>query len=161
VAAVNGAAVGIGTTMLLHCDLVYASTEARFILPFAALGLCPEAGSSLLLPRVAGLHRATELLMLGEPFDAQRAKDVGIVNEVVPADQLQLRVAENTAAIAALPPSSIRATKALLRHEARVQVEETIEREIEVFMRLLSAPEATEAMSAFFEKRSPDFSKFD
>jgi enoyl-CoA hydratase/carnithine racemase len=161
VAAVNGAAVGIGTTMLLHCDLVYARTEATFILPFAALGLCPEAGSSLILPRVAGLQRATELLMLGEPFDAQRAKEVGIVNEVVPSDQLLPRVAERSATIAALPPSSVRATKALVRHEVRAQIAETIEREIEVFMRLLSAPEATEAMSAFFEKRPPDFSKFE
>ena len=161
VAAVNGAAVGIGTTMLLHCDLVYASSEASFILPFATLGLCPEAASSLLLPRIAGLQRATELLLLGEPFDAERAKEVGIVNEVVPADQLQQRVAERAATVAALPPSAVRVTKALVRHEVIGQIEETMEREIEIFMRLLSSPEAVEAMNAFFEKRRPDFSKFE
>jgi len=161
VAAVNGAAVGIGTTMLLHCDLVYASTEARFILPFAALGLCPEAASSLLLPRVAGLQRATELLMLGEPFDAERAREVGLVNEVVAVDRLQQRVSERSAAVAALPSSSIRATKALVRHEVLGQIEETTAREIEVFRRLLASPEAAEAISAFFEKRAPDFSRFE
>jgi len=161
IAAVNGAAVGIGTTMLLHCDLVYASSEARFILPFAALGVCPEAASSLLLPRIAGLQRATELLMLGEVFDAERAKEVGIVNEVVPADHLQQRVAERAAAVAALPPSAIRATKALVRHEVRGQIEETMAREGEIFGKLLSSPEAAEAMSAFLEKRPPDFSKFE
>ncbi len=161
VAAVNGAAVGIGTTMLLHCDLVYASSEARFILPFAALGLCPEAASSLLLPRIAGLQRATELLMLGEPFDAERAREVGIVNEVVPADQLQQRVAERAATIAELPPAAVRATKALVRHEVRDHIAETMTREGEVFERLLSSPEATEAMTAFLEKRPPDFSSFE
>lgn len=161
VAAVNGAAVGIGTTLLLHCDLVYASSDARFILPFAALGVCPEAASSLLLPRIAGLQRATELLMLGEPFDAEHAREVGIVNEVVPADQLQQRVAERAAAVAALPPSAVRATKALVRHEVLDQMAETMTREGEVFGRLLSSPEAAEAMTAFLEKRPPDYSKFE
>jgi enoyl-CoA hydratase/carnithine racemase len=161
VAAVNGVAVGIGTTLLLHCDLVFASSEARFILPFAALGLCPEAASSLLLPRVAGLQRATELLVLGEPFDAERAREVGIVNEVVPAHQLQQRVAERVAAVAELPPGAVRATKALVRHEVRDRVAETMTREGEVFGKLLSSPEAVEAMTAFLEKRSPDFSNFE
>lgn len=161
IAAVNGAAIGIGTTMLLHCDLVFASADARFALPFAALGVCPEAASSLLLPRVAGLQRATELLLLGEPFDAERAREVGIVNEVVPAEELQQRVAERAAAIAALPPAAVRATKALVRHELRDRIDETMTREGEIFGRLLSSPEATEAMTAFLEKRPPDFSNFE
>ena len=161
VAAVDGLAVGIGTTMLLHCDLVYASSEARFVMPFAPLGLTPEAGSSLLLPRVAGLQRATELLLLGEPFDAERAREVGIVNEVVPAEGLRQRVAERAAAIAALPPAAVRQTKALIRHDLIDRLQEVMDREGAVFMERLASPEAAEAFAAFFEKRPPDFSDFE
>jgi enoyl-CoA hydratase/carnithine racemase len=161
IAAVEGPAVGIGTTMLLHCDLVYADETARFILPFARLGICPEAASSLLLPRIAGLQRATEMLMLGEPFDAERAREAGIVNEVVPSDQLHQRVAERAAAVAALPPSAVRATKTLIRHETRQQTTEAMTREFELFAKQLASPEAGEAMNAFLEKREPDFDQFD
>jgi enoyl-CoA hydratase/carnithine racemase len=161
IAAVDGPAVGIGTTMLLHCDLVYADSTATFILPFARLGVCPEAASSLLLPRIAGLQRATELLMLGEPFDAVRAKEAGIVNEIVPEGRLHERAAERAAAVAALPPSAVRATKALIRHETGRQAAETLQREAELFGELLSSPESKEAMTAFFEKREPDFDQFD
>jgi enoyl-CoA hydratase/carnithine racemase len=161
IAAVQGPAVGIGTTMLLHCDLVYADETARFSLPFARLGICPEAGSSLLLPRVAGFQRATELLILGEPFDAERAREAGIVNEVVPSDQLHERVAERAAAVAALPPAAVRASKALIRHEVRQQIAQTMEREGEHIARQLEGPETTEAMTAFFEKREPNFDHFE
>jgi enoyl-CoA hydratase/carnithine racemase len=160
-AGVNGLAVGIGTTMLLHCDLVYASSEAVFSLPFARLGLTPEAGSSLLLPRVAGLQRATELLMLGEPFDAQRAREAGLVNEVVAPNRLSQRVASRAEELAALPPAAVRQTKALIRLDLIDQLKEVMEREGAVFMEHLVSPEAAEAFAAFFEKRAADFSRFD
>jgi len=160
-AGVNGLAVGIGTTMLLHCDLVYASSEAKFSLPFARLGLTPEAGSSLLLPRVAGLQRATELLLLGERFDAQRAREAGLVNEVVEPDQLSQRVASRAEELAALPPAAVRQTKALIRHDLIGRLKEVMEREGVVFMERLGSPEAAEAFAAFFEKRAADFSRFD
>ena len=161
VAGVNGLAVGIGTTMLLHCDLVYASSEAVFSMPFAPLGLTPEAGSSLLLPRVAGLQRATELLLLGERFDAERAREAGFVNEVVAPDQLSHRVASRAEALAALPPAAVRQTKALIRNDLMDQLKEVMEREGKVFMERLVSPEAAEAFTAFFEKRAADFSRFE
>jgi enoyl-CoA hydratase/carnithine racemase len=161
VAGVNGLAVGIGTTMLLHCDLVYASSEAVFSMPFARLGLTPEAGSSLLFPNVAGLQRATELLMLGEPFDAGRAREVGLVNEIIAPDQLGQRVAQRAEELAALPPAAVRQTKALIRHDLINRLKEVLEREGEVFRERLASPEATEAFAAFFEKRAADFSRFD
>jgi len=160
-AGVNGLAVGIGTTMLLHCDLVLASSEAVFSLPFARLGLTPEAGSSLLLPRIAGLQRATELLLLGEFFDAQRAREAGLVNEVVAPDRLSERVAARAEELAALPPAAVRQTKALIRHDLIGQLKEVMEREGAVFMERLVSPEAAEAFAAFFEKRAADFSRFD
>jgi enoyl-CoA hydratase/carnithine racemase len=161
VAGVNGLAVGIGTTMLLHCDLVYASSEAMFSTPFARLGLTPEAGSSLLLPRVAGLQRATELLMLGESFDAQRAREAGLVNEVVAPDRLSQRVASRAEDLAALPPAAVRQTKALIRHDLISRLKEVMEREGTVFRERLASPEAAEAFTSFFEKRAADFSRFD
>jgi enoyl-CoA hydratase/carnithine racemase len=160
-AGVNGLAVGIGTTMLLHCDLVYASSEAVFSMPFTPLGLTPEAGSSLLLPRVAGLQRATELLLLGEKFDAQRAMEAGFVNEVVAPDQLSERVASRAAELAALPPAAVRETKALIRHDLIGELNVVMEREGKVFMERLVSPEAAEAFAAFFEKRAADFSRFE
>jgi enoyl-CoA hydratase/carnithine racemase len=159
-AAVNGPAVGIGTTMLLHFDMVYASSDAAFVLPFARLGLCPEAGSTLLLPRLAGLQRATELLLLGERFDAERAQEVGLVNEVVPPDRLTARVAERAATLAALPPGAVRASKALIREAHRGRLQEAMVREGELFRELLASPEAAEALTAFLEKRPPDFERF-
>ena len=161
IAAVNGLAVGIGTTMLLHCDLVYASSEARFSLPFARLGLTPEAGSSLLLPHIVGLQRATEWLMLGEPFDAESARDAGLVNDVVPSGNLSSHVAECAAKLAALPPAAVRQTKLLIRQAVPGDLREVMKREGAVFRERLASPEATEAFSAFFEKRPPDFSHFE
>ena len=159
-AAVNGAAVGIGTTMLLHCDLVYAAPGARFQLPFVPLGLVPEAGSSFLLPYIAGYQRAAELLLLGQPFGAEKAHAAGFVTEIVPASELFERARAAALAIAALPPAAVRATKALMRGRFVKRVSEAMDEEGKVFSERLASPEAREAMTAFFEKRKPDFSRF-
>lgn len=158
-AAVDGVAVGIGTTLLLHCDAVYASDRARFSMPFVNLGLCPEGASSLLLPRVAGMARASEWLLFGEPFDAQAALQGGLVNRVVPAADLQRVVAERAAALAERPLASLMLTKKLLREPLRASVTETFSREGAAFMERLASPEAKEAFSAFLERRKPDFKK--
>jgi enoyl-CoA hydratase/carnithine racemase len=160
VAAVNGAAVGIGTTMLLHCDLVYAAPGARFQMPFVPLGLVPEAGSSFLLPYVAGYQRAAELLLLGQPFTVDKAYEAGFVTAIVPEAELFERARAGALAVAALPPSAVRATKALMRESYRKRVKEAMEEEGKVFTERLASPEAREAMTAFFEKRKPDFSRF-
>lgn len=161
VAAVNGVAVGIGTTMLLHCDLVYAGQDATFALPFVNLGLCPEAASSFLLPAVAGYQRAAELLLLGEPFDAAKAHAAGIVTEVLP-DHLALEAAGQAARkLAAKPPASLRVTKRLLKAQTRAMMEAALAEELRQFGERLVSPEAKEAFSAFLEKRKPDFARFD
>ena len=152
-AAVNGAAIGVGSTMLLHCDLVYAADTARFHLPFVNLGLVPEAASTLLLPQSAGDRRAAELLLFGEPFDAVAARDAGLVNEVVPAASLADRVQARAAALAAKPPQAVRETKRLLREPRRAAVEDAIRREARVFTERLGSPEAAQAFAAFFEKK--------
>ncbi len=153
VAAVAGPAVGIGCTLLLHCDLVYAAPNARFQLPFVPLGIVPEFGSTLLLPLLAGYQRAAELLLLGEPFSAEQAREAGIVNAVVPAAEV-LELAERKArALAALPPESIRLTKALLKATQRGALEARIAEESRIFAERLASPEAKAAMSAFLEKR--------
>jgi enoyl-CoA hydratase/carnithine racemase len=159
VATVNGVAVGIGTTMLLHCDLVYADSTARFQLPFVNLGLCPEAGSSMILPALAGQRRAAELLFFGEPFSAETARELGIVNEVArgPAHEVALAKAQQ---LAEKPPSALRATKALLKHAVSPAIAEAMARETQQFAALLQGPEAKEAMMAFMQRRKPDFSKF-
>lgn len=160
VAAVSGAAIGIGATLLLHCDLVYAADDARFSLPFSQLGLCPEAASSLLLPRVAGYPRAAEKLLLGEPFDAHEAHAIGIVSRVLAPAQLHGFARTQAAKLAALPASSLRVTKALLKKETQAQVAQRIADEGEQFGKMLRSPEAREAMGAFLQKRKPDFSQF-
>lgn len=160
VAAVSGPAVGIGTTLLLHCDFVYASPNARFQMPFVTLGLVPEAASSFLLPMLAGYHRAAELLLLGKPFTAEKALAAGIVTEIVPEGDLIDHALEVAARIAALPPSSVRMTKALMKARYAATVAEAMGSEGEKFRAQLGSPEAKEAMQAFFEKRKPDFSKF-
>jgi enoyl-CoA hydratase/carnithine racemase len=159
VAAVHGVAIGIGTTMLGHCDLVYAAEGTRFHLPFVNLGLCPEGGSSLLLPLTAGYQRAAELLMLGEPFDAGKAREVGLVTEIVPGPQLVPAAAAAAQRLAAKPPASLRLTKQLLKRALLPQIEAAFAAELEVFVERLGSPEAKEAFTAFFEKRPPDFSK--
>lgn len=160
VAAVNGPAVGVGTTMLLHCDLVYAAPGAKFQMPFINLGLCPEAGSSLLLPQLVGYRRATELLMLCDAFTADEAKEMGIVNAVLPADQYQQHALEQAKRLARQPPSSIRAAKKLMRMASQEALKSVMAEEARLFTEMLDGGEAKEAFAAFFEKRKPDFSKF-
>ncbi|MBL8379556.1 MAG: enoyl-CoA hydratase [Burkholderiales bacterium] len=160
VAAAAGAAVGIGTTMLLHCDLVYAAESAKFSMPFASLGLCPEAASSLLLPALAGYQRAAEKLLLGEPFPAAEAQQMGLVNRVLPVGELQSYARARALALAAQPASSLRVTKALMKGVSLERMEAQMAREGGEFRRMLGSPEAKEAFSAFFERRKPDFSRF-
>jgi enoyl-CoA hydratase/carnithine racemase len=160
VAAVSGAAIGIGTTMLLHCDLVYAADNAKFSMPFAQLGLCPEFASSLLFPQLAGYPRAAEKLLLGEAFLAQEALQMGLVSKVLPLDELLPFAQRQAAKLVALPAASIRTTKALMKQSRTVAIADTMKAENERFGAMLLAPEAKEAFTAFFEKRKPDFSKF-
>ena len=161
VAAVNGIAVGIGVTLLLHCDLVYAAEDATFQLNFVNIGLVPEAGSSLLLPQMVGYHRAAEMLLLGEPFDAQAALRTGLINAVCPRDALAAKLEGVAVALAAKPPASVRITKQLLKGSGyETEVIARQDEELVHFGRQLASPEAREAMTAFLEKRKPDFSKF-
>jgi len=160
VAAASGAAIGIGTTMLLHCDLVYAATGTRFHLPFVNLALTPEAGSSLLLPRLAGWQRAAELLLLGEPFSAERAREIGFVNEVLAPEKLLETAGAAARALAAKPPEALRKTKALMREGVSAALDQAMMHEGRIFGERLRSPEAKEAFSAFLEKRKPDFSRF-
>lgn len=159
VAAVGGLAIGIGVTILLHCDLVYVADEARLSTPFVQLGLVPEFGSSLLLPRLAGHVRSFEKLVLGRPITPQEAVAMGIANAVVPADRLAAVAREAAAALAALPAGAVQDSKRLLRDAQGSSVPDTMRRETEVFARRLASAEAREAISAVLEKRSPDFSR--
>ena len=161
VAAVDGAAVGIGTTLLMHCDLAYCSDRAKFKMPFVPLGLCPEAGSSYLLPRLAGRAKATELLLLGETFDAATALDIGLVNAVLSPEIVDARAHAVAMKIAQLPPASVRLTKALIGQAHHDMLQAAMKREGDQFIARLRSPEAAEAMQAFFQKRAPDFSKFE
>jgi enoyl-CoA hydratase/carnithine racemase len=161
VASVAGIAVGVGTTLLLHCDLVYAAETAVFSLPFAQLGLCPEAASSLLLPRIAGYQLAAEKLLLGEAFDVKEAYRMGIVNCVLPAAEVDAFAFGQAVKLAALPASSLRATKALMKRVHASEIAEQMTEETMHFSEMLRAPEAKEAFKAFFEKRKPDFKQFD
>ena len=159
IAAVEGVAIGIGTTLLLHCDLAYAAPDARFKMPFVDLGLVPEAASSLLIPRLAGGVRAAELLLLGDVFSAEAAREIGLVNAVVEAPTVHaLAVA---ARLAAKPPAAVRQSKALLRAPTADAVVQTMEAEARLFIERLQSPEAQEAFTAFMEKRAPDFSSFE
>ncbi|HEX4872653.1 MAG TPA: enoyl-CoA hydratase [Nevskiaceae bacterium] len=160
VAAVNGPAIGIGTTLLLHSDLVYAGAGTRFQLPFVAIGICPEFGSSLMMPAIMGHVRAAELLLLGEPFSAAKAAEVGLVNEVLPDAEVLGRARAQARKFVALPPNAVRQAKALLKRWTRPQVEDAIRIEGEAFMAMLKQPEALEALTAFAQKRKPDFSRF-
>ena len=160
VAAVEGVAIGVGTTMLLHCDLVYAGSGARFALPFANLGLTPEAASSLLLPLRAGHARAAEMLMLGEAFSAQVALEIGIVNAVLPDAQVLAHALERCRKLTTQPAASLRHTKLLMKRAQSALIRETMSVEAEVFRERLVSHEAREAFAAFFEKRKPDFSSF-
>ena len=160
VAAVGGVAIGIGTTMLLHCDLVYASDNARFQLPFVNLGLCPEAGSSSILPLLVGHHRAAELIMFGEAFDADAARDFGLVNQVLAAPELMATATQRAQQLAEKPPTALKTAKMLLKSGAHDAIQQAMARETQQFAALLQGPEAKEAMMAFLQRRKPDFTKF-
>ena len=160
IAAVRGPAVGVGTTLLLHCDLVYAGRSARFSLPFAQLGLCPEAASSLLLPMMVGYHHAAAKLLLGEAFGADEALAMGFVNQVLDDDAVVAHARAQAGKLAALPASAVRATKRLMKGDLTDAVASRMQLEGTQFRAMLAAPEAREAFKAFFEKRSPDFRQF-
>jgi enoyl-CoA hydratase/carnithine racemase len=160
IAAVGGVAVGIGTTMLLHCDLVYATSDARFQLPFVNLGLCPEAASSALLPALMGHRRAADLLYFGDPFTAATAHEVGLVNSVVATNELLNTATTRAQQLAQKPPTALRVTKSLLKRGSSDTIADAMAKETEQFAALLQGPEAKEAMMAFIQKRKPDFSKF-
>jgi enoyl-CoA hydratase/carnithine racemase len=158
---VSGAAIGVGTTMLLHCDLVFAGDNARFSLPFAQLGLVPEAASSLLLPKLFGYQRAAERLLLGEPFGADEALRMGLVNAVLPADAVVGHARLQADKLVALPAAAVRATKRLMKQGRIEAIDSRMLLEGEEFRERLRSPEAREAFAAFFERRRPDFSRFD
>jgi enoyl-CoA hydratase/carnithine racemase len=160
VAAVTGSAVGIGVTMLLHCDLVYVSDEARLAMPFTALGLVPEFASSLLVPQLMGARRAAEKLLLGDPFNGEAAVECGIANAVLPAGEVAAHARRMAERFNALPPGAVRDAKRLLREPQRAALLDAVQREGAVFAARLASPEAREAMQAVLEKRKPDFSKF-
>ncbi len=161
VAAIEGHAVGIGTTMLLHCDMVYAAETARFKLPFVNLGLCPEGASSYLLPKAAGYRLAAQLLMLGDEFDAATALRAGIATEVAPTGQALAAALQCARTLAAKPPGAMQTTKRLLRRGDAQAVAETLLVEADEFGQRRTSEEAREAFAAFFEKRAADFSRFD
>ena len=159
VAAVCGPAVGIGTTMLFHCDLVYAGDNAAFSMPFVNLGLCPEAASSLLVPQMMGYHRAAEALLLGEPFMAEAALEVGLVNRIVPPTEANGIAQAQARKLAAKPISSLLETKRLMKQGQAGLVAQQIAEESASFGRMLHQPAAREAFGAFMAKRKPDFSR--
>jgi len=159
IAAVCGPAIGIGTTMLFHCDLVYAGDNAVFSMPFVNLGLCPEGCSSLLVPRLFGHQHAAAALMLGEPFSAADAFARGLVNRIVPPAECNALAQTQARSLAAKPQASLLATKRLMKGEEQKRVLAHIATEGTEFVRLLAGPAAREAMTAFLEKRAPDFSR--
>ena len=160
VAAVTGAAIGIGTTMLLHCDFVYVSDEARLAMPFVALGLVPEFASSLLVPQLMGHRRAAEKLLLGDPFTPEQAVDCGIASAVLPAGEVVNHARRIAERFNSLPPGAVREAKQLMRGPQQEALLRTIATEGALFASRLRSPEAMEAFQAFFQKRKPDFSKF-
>lgn len=160
VAGASGIAVGVGVTLLLHCDLVYCGEQTKLSMPFSSLGICPEFASSYLLPRLMGHARAAELLMLGEGFNAKKALEYGLVNALLPNAEVEALALAKAKQIAAMPPRAIRTTKMLLKKWSLSTVNESIDFEAGHFMAMLHEPEAREAISAFMQKRKPDFSSF-
>lgn len=158
VAAVQGLAVGVGTTMLFHCDLIYAAPDARFIMPFVNLGIVPEAGSSLLAPAIMGHAKAAALLLLGEPMDAAAADQSGFITAIVPADSLLDHARAKVTALMAKPPQALMATRRLMKGDP-VALNARIEEEARLFRETLTSAEAQEAFAAFFEKRAPVFAR--
>ncbi len=159
IAAVCGPAVGIGTTMLFHCDLVYAGDNAAFVMPFVNLGVCAEGASSILAAQLMGYHRAAEALLLGEPFMAEAALEVGLVNRIVPPTEANGLAQAQARKLAAKPLSSLLETKRLMKKGQLQKVLEVIDQEAQSFGRMMGEPAAREAFGAFMEKRKPDFSK--
>lgn len=157
VAAVKGPAIGIGTTMLLHCDLVYAGESAQFQMPFVNLGLCPEAGSSYLLPAMLGYQRAARLILLGESISARQAYDFGLISGVVADDRLDAYAWDKACQLAQQPPASLRLSKQLLKNPDSETLRKVMSVEIDHFKERLLTAECAEALAAFFEKRKPDF----
>lgn len=160
VGAVSGIAVGIGVTMLLHCDLVYCGEKTKLNMPFVSLGICPEFASSYILPRLMGHVRAAELVLLGEAFTAETALQYGLVNALLPNDQVEARAMEKARHIAGLAPAAVRTTKMLLKKWSNATAVQAIDIEASHFMPMLRAPEAIEAIGSFMQKRKPDFSDF-
>jgi len=158
IAAVCGPAVGIGTTMLFHCDLVYAGDNAAFVMPFVNLGVCPEGGSSLLAAQLMGYHRAAEALLLGEPFMAEAALEVGLINRIVPPTEANGLAQAQARKLAAKPLSALMEAKRLMKKGQMQQVLDVIDDEAQSFGRMMGEPAAREAFGAFLEKRKPDFS---
>lgn len=160
VAAVCGPAVGVGSTMLFHCDLVYASEDAIFSLPFIDLGLCPEAGSALLAPQMFGYHKAAEALLLGDPISATSALTLGLVNRVLPLAEVSPFAWAQAARLAAKPLSGLLETKRLMKRHQQSFLRAQMEEEVRSFIDMLKGPAAREAFSAFAQKRKPDFSGY-
>ena len=160
IAAVSGAAVGIGTTLLMHCDMIYLADNARLSMPFTQLGLCPEFASSMVFQQIVGYQRAAEKLMLGEAFSAQEAFEMGFVNKVLPLEELLPYAQQQAAKLVALPAASIRVTKRLMKGASPAAISTKMVEENKHFAAMLNAPEAREAFMAFFQKRKPDFSQF-
>ena len=160
VAAIQGSTVGIGVTILLHCDLVYAADNAKLIMPFVDLGIVPEAGSTVLLPALVGHQRAAELLMLGAPMTAQRAYELGLVNTVVSADFLLPTALGGAQMLAAKPAVALCETKALLKRAGAAELERAMREEVQVIAERLGSPETREALTAFLQKRKPNFKQF-
>ncbi len=156
-AAVDGKGVGLGLTLLLHCDFVYVTERTSLVAPFVNLGLVPEAASSLLLPKLVGHVRAAEILLLCEPVSGARAVELGIANAVLPADQVLTKARETARILGEKPPTALKLSKALLKDAAAIQ--KRMGEEGAHFIAQLASPEVAEAIGAFFEKRKPDFSK--
>lgn len=152
VAAVAGLAIGIGTTALLHCDLVYAGDNARFQMPFTQLGLCPEAGSSLLFPALAGYQRAAQYLLLGEAFGASEALQMGLVNQVVSPSEVNALAGQKATQLAGLPSDAVQSSKALLKQTLQLQTINTIGTELEKFQQLLHSSECQQRIEKFFQR---------
>jgi len=159
VAAVQGAAIGGGTTMLTHCDFVFAGENAKFQMPFVNLALVPEFGSSCTIPARAGYLRAAELILTGQSFDAREAAELGVVTRVVPNQELLATATDTAQKLAQKPPAALRACKRLLRQSTREQLEQAVRLENEEFSERVRSAEAKEAFTAFLEKRRPDFTR--
>jgi enoyl-CoA hydratase/carnithine racemase len=160
VASIHGSTVGIGVTILLHCDLVYAADNAKLVMPFVNLGIVPEAGSTVLLPALMGHQRASELLLLGAPISAQRAYELGLVNMVVPLDTCLATALNAAQMLAEKPAAAVRATKDLLKKANAAELQRAIGEEVEALKERLESPETREALTAFLQKRKPNFKQF-